>query len=139
VAPKLLCSECARQTKYAAVVSVDCAASENFEDEGWIGSTDSYQVVQCQGCETYSFRHLNWFSEYEDRDAGMDGHTERLYPKRNSRSIKALEFLNVPSNIRRIYRESIDSCNDECFTLSAAGVRAIIEGICMDQSIADFH
>jgi hypothetical protein len=134
---KLLCAECKRSTNHVVLVSVDNSNSQEMDDGFWVSSLDNYQVVQCKGCDTHSFRHLNWFSEYENPEQGIDGTTERLYPKRNARTIQILELLNVPANIRRIYRESIDSCNNECFTVSAAGLRAVVEGICADQGIKD--
>ena len=45
--------------------------------------------------------------------------------------------MNVPPILRRIHRETIDAFNGECFTLCAAGLRGLVEGICAVQSVAD--
>lgn len=132
---KVLCTECNRPTNHLVLVSADREGSEQYDEDAWIGWEDNYQVVQCQGCDTVSFRHLNWFSENQDFDSS--GHTERIYPKRDATSLKTKDFWNVPNTLRRIYRESIESFNNDCLTLCAAGLRGLVEGICADQSVTD--
>ncbi len=132
---KVLCTECNRQTNHLVLVSADRVGTEQYDKDIWISWEDNYQIMQCQGCETVSFRHLNWFSEYQDFD--WSGHTERIYPKRDAASLKTKDFQNAPNSLRRIYRESIEAFNNECYTLCAAGLRGMVEGICADQSITD--
>lgn len=131
---RVYCPDCKREKAHIVVVSADMEASEEFSEDSWISSVDNYQVIQCQ-CGNLSFRHLNWFSEYQDYD--WSGHTERLYPKVSADSWVVKEFGNVPQTLRRIYRESIETFNNECFTLCAAGLRGIVEGICAAQSVKD--
>ena len=130
------CIECKRQTRHLVTVSIDKKGSESDEDEGWsVDWSDRYQVIECQGCETVSFRHLSWFSEAQDYDD--DGTTERVYPLRNKDAVSARPYHNVPSNLRRIYTELIDCFNNDSPTLCAAGLRALVEGICAQQAIVD--
>lgn len=76
------CLECKRPTRHRVMVSFDKKGTASDDTEGWnVDWSDSYQVLECQGCETITFRHENWFSEAEDFD--YDGITERLYPMRN--------------------------------------------------------
>jgi hypothetical protein len=133
---KVLCATCRNTTNHVVVVSVDSSDTEDDGDERF-RTEDNFQILQCRGCDAYTFRHLNWFSELDDAMSGTDGNTERLYPKRNARTIPVADSFNVPVAIQRIYRESIDACNNEYFTLAAGGLRALVEGICADQSIAD--
>jgi hypothetical protein len=69
--------------------------------------------------------------------SGESGETERLYPKRRLETLPTKPFYNVPSNLRRIYGELIDCFNNDSPTLCAAGLRAIVEGICAERSILD--
>ncbi len=46
-------------------------------------------------------------------------------------------FYEIPRNLRRIYREVIESYNNELSTLCAAGLRTIIEGICSEKNVKD--
>lgn len=130
------CIECKRPTRHLVTVSLDKKGSENNKKEGWdIDWNDRYQVIECQGCETVSFRHLSWCSEAQSFDD--DGTTERVYPLRNQDAISTRPFRNVPSNLRRIYTESIECFNNDSPTLCAAGLRALVEGICAHQGIVD--
>lgn len=132
---KIQCSECNRKTRHLILQSIDTSGSELVDQQYSVDWADHYQIVQCQGCETISFRHLNWFSEYQDFD--WDGSTERLYPKRSKNSLSTKDYFNAPASLRRIYRETIESFNNEIYTLCAAGLRSIVEGICEDQGIQD--
>jgi hypothetical protein len=130
------CIECKRSTRHLVTVSLDKTGSESIHREGWnIAWSDRYQVIECQGCETVSFRHQSWFSEAQDFDD--DGTTERLYPLRNKDSISPSPYHNVPSNLRRIYTELVDCFNNDSPTLCAAGLRSLVEGICAQQGIID--
>lgn len=134
----VLCIECNRPTKHRVAASLDRDGTEYNKREGWsIEWIDNYQVIQCLGCETVTFRHLHWFSEDWEPDSDEDGSTERLYPKREANSLKGQALLNVPTNLRRIYGEVIDCFNNDGPTLCAAGLRAMVEGICADQGIVD--
>lgn len=130
------CIECKRSTRHLVAVSLDKTGSESNEHEGWsVDWSNRYQIIECQGCETISFRDLSWFSEAQDFDD--DGTTERLYPLRNKDAISVRPYHNVPSNLRRIYTELIDCFNNDSPTLCAAGLRALVEGICAHQGIVD--
>lgn len=130
------CIECKRSTRHRVTVSLDKSGSEFDREEGWgVEWSDRYQVIECQGCETVSFRHLSWFSEAQDYDD--DGTTERVYPLRNKDAINVRPYHNVPPNLRRIYTELIDCFNNDSPTLCAAGLRALVEGICAQQGIID--
>jgi hypothetical protein len=130
------CLECKRSTRHRVMVSLDKKGSASDYAEGWsVDWSDRYQVMECQGCETITFRHQSWFSEAQDQDD--DGITERLYPMRNKEAVNAKSFHNVPSNLRRIYNELIDCFNNDSPTLCAAGLRALVEGLCAAQGIID--
>lgn len=134
----VLCANCNGTTKHKIIASLDKDGCEYDERAGWsVDWNDEYQIIQCQGCESTSFRHTSSFSEVYDSMTGEYEPTERLYPKRNTNSVASKSFYNVPSNLRRIYGELFDCFNNECPTLCAAGLRAIVEGICAQQGVAD--
>ncbi|MGU7812666.1 DUF4145 domain-containing protein [Burkholderia sp. AW49-1] len=132
------CTQCKRATKHSIMSSFDVDGEAWDRDEGWsVNWADNYQIVQCKGCESVSFRHVQWFSE-DDYDVGETPDDRALlYPKRGVNTLSAGDFYNVPVSLRRIYREMIDAFNNESPTLCAAGLRAIVEGICAAQGIAD--
>jgi len=138
---KVLCSNCNSETNHLALQSVDTSGRELVDTlngiDIWISWSDNYQIVQCNGCETISFRHKRWFSEYEGPEYGQDGSQVKLYPSRTKDTLSEKDFHCIPVHLKRIYRETISSFNNELFTLCAAGLRAITEGICSDQNITD--
>lgn len=135
---RVLCVTCNRETKHRVAASLDKNGSEFNQQEGWhVHWRDHYQVVQCLGCETVTFRHLNWFSEAFDPMFGEDGTTEYLYPKRNLNTLVARPLINVPTTLKRLYVEVIDCFNNEALTLCAAGLRALVEGLCADNGVRD--
>ncbi len=132
------CTKCNRSTKHRVAVSLDENETEYDQREGWsVEWINNYQVIQCLGCETVTFRHLHWCSEDWQPQFGEDGTTERLYPKRDANSLKARALTNVPNTLRRLYREVIDCFNNDSPTLCAAGLRAVVEGLCAERGIAD--
>jgi len=135
------CASCGRATRHMVMSSFDYAGSDEYEDGSYsVDWSSSHQVIQCQGCMETSFRQLNWFSEDMHQigpDEYDDGERITLYPKRSGNTRPIKDFWEVPTNLRRIYRESIDCFNNDSFTLTAAGLRALIEGLCAELSIND--
>lgn len=141
---KVYCIQCKRETNHLVLQSIDCDRSEEVgQTEGHSETIDwssIYQIIQCQGCDTISFRHVSWFSEAVQQigpNEWDDGTSTWLYPKRSDKTKAIKDYYNVPTTLRRIYRETVDCFNNEALTLCAAGLRAIIEGICADQNIQD--
>jgi len=131
---RVYCLECKREQNHVVVVSADMDWSQDFSDDFWISSEDNYQVIRCK-CGHLSFRHSSWFSEYEDRDSS--GRTEKLYPEIDADTLPVKDFKNVPDIVCRIYNETIQAFNHDCFTLCAAGLRGIVEGVCADKAVTD--
>lgn len=130
------CISCKRTTRNTVHVSLDKHGEEGDTANRWsINWLDRFQVLECNGCATVSFRHESWFSE--DQWGDDDGVKERIYPLRDKDAIAAKPYHNVPSNLRRIYKEIIDCFNIDSSTLCAAGLRALVEGICAEQKIVD--
>lgn len=138
------CSQCKVETNHIVLQSVDSEVSEvvdYYEGEPvTIAWSDNYQIIECQGCDTKSFRHVSWFSEAEQQVGPNEwdsGTSIWLYPKRSDRTRPIKDYQNVPNTLRRIYRETLECFNSDSFTLCAGGLRAVIEGICSDRQVVD--
>jgi len=135
------CAECKRETRHQVMQSLDFSRSESFvNDQYSVDWTSNHQITQCQGCMSITFRQRFWCSEDVQQigeDEYDEGAIELLYPKRSEHSLPTKEFLNVPSNLKRIYRETIECFNNDAFTLSAAGLRALVEGLCAELGVND--
>ncbi len=132
------CSTCNRPTRHLVLQSVDQMWSKQVvrhDPYSCVDGSEHYQIVQCQGCYTISFRHLSWLSEA--RDVDCDGTTERLYPKRSDNRRLARGFRNLPPTLECVYRETVNCYNSKSYTLCAAGLRAIVEGLCAEQGVKD--
>lgn len=132
------CATCRRSTRHCVMGSLDETGAEHDQREGWsVDWRNNFQIIQCQGCESVTFRHESWFSEDVDYESGDSGAVERLYPRRTAKSVTPKNFYNVPSNLRRIYLELVDCFNNDSSTLCAAGLRALVEGVCAQQGVSD--
>lgn len=131
---RIFCIDCKRPTDHKVMHSCDSDWSTEF-DEFYVHGFDSFQIVRCLGCKSTSFRHVNYCSE--NHDSEDDGITEKLYPERENETIPTKEFWKAPRILRGIYQETVDALNNECYTLCAAGLRAIVEGLCADQGVTN--
>ena len=129
----VLCPECHRETDHLIVEAVNVYSRREYNSEFSADGATDYQIIECQGCHTFSFRTDGWFSEAEGRNIN-------LYPKRSEDElpVKDLFMANRKTiRLRKIYREVVRTYNNELYTLCAAGLRSIIEGICAERNISD--
>lgn len=126
------CTECKRATKHRVLTSIDLQ-----EELHEVNYYTNYQIVQCQGCESISFRVLsvntdNYFYDDVYDTMGLN-ETIVLYPDRNvGRAFIKDEYL-LPPNIKRIYKETINALNNQQPVLGGIGIRALVETICKDK------
>ena len=129
------CTECNRSTKHKVLASVDINAEDWFGDNS-VAYCINHQIVECQGCESISFRKSSTNSEDVDYDEyGNYFHYETviLYPSRNEGRNSMKDEHLLPSNIQRIYAETIKAMNNDQPVLAGIGIRALIENICKDK------
>lgn len=125
------CSNCNNETKHVVRQSINKRIEEYLDPrdpDSLIYARNDYQIIECRGCEFTSFRSTYDFSE-------EDGTIVKLYPKRTSTSLTIKDMLNVPQKLRRFYIETINAFNFESNTLCAAGLRALVEGVCAENGI----
>ena len=143
---KAFCAACKSETNHTVAQSVDTTGSEVIHygleehDSDSIDWSDQYQIIQCLGCDTFSFRHKNYFSEAQDYfgpDDYNDGTTTLLYPQRSKDIVNAKDFYNAPKNVRAMYKEVVSCFNSDSPLMCAAGLRATIEGLCAEHSVTD--
>lgn len=107
---ELPCGKCCAKTFNRVVCSAGVKSSREDQHnlhEWWVEN----QIVQCQGCKTFSFRMVS--GDSEDRDYDDDGQlqpvvTENLYPPRMEGVGKlGLDLWWLPSPLKAIYEESL--------------------------------
>lgn len=126
------CKKCGNETMYKILCSFNDKGAEPHGDY-YISWEDDYQIIKCGGCSRISFRIKKWFSEYEDE--GSDGTWVEIFPESDKYKKKPIKFENIPPEIESLYSETISAYNAECYRLCAAGLRAVVESICVNLGI----
>lgn len=131
------CPRCVGSTAHRVIASANLSGGDGHVD--W--QTD-YQIVQCMGCKTISYRSGS--SNSEDIDHYLDEYgdertayviTEKLFPPRNSAySGLGEDRWLLPDTLRRIYDETSSALIADQPVLTGIGVRAILETLCKDKA-----
>lgn len=127
---KVLCRTCKHPTNHEILFSKDISDQTEDGDIQW---WETNQTIQCCGCDEISFRKTSQCTEYIDPYTGGLETTEYLYPSRTDGRPPIEGFENFPSKTRRIYSETLKALNHNALILSAIGLRALIESICIEQ------
>jgi hypothetical protein len=129
---KSLCSSCKRDTNHKVLFDKKVMLKEG--DVWW--EEHNYQVIECQGCDTLSFRKLYTDAQMQAwADVDFESTSQELYPYRSKFSMPIKSLINTPLNVKAIYKETIESFNGNQHILCGAGLRSIIEAICKDKKI----
>lgn len=134
---RIACTECGRQTVHRVIRSAEYV-SEYEEHQFSITSWDEYQIVECLGCQTHSFRHRHTDTENVDHDPDTgEAYLEEqvaLFPNRETgrAEVEGLLFLPVP--MQQIYRETLSALRNTSPVLAGIGIRAIVETVCKDRN-----
>lgn len=131
----LPCRLCSNISKHQVISSAEQFGKSNDEDFDW---NESYQIVQCQGCETLSFREYHIDSESFDTDpetgeTAMD-ETISLYPKTIVGRKPLDRAYLIPFDVKRIYDETISALAGKQLILSGIGIRALVEAVCKERT-----
>lgn len=135
---KILCNKCGTVANHQQLHNHLIRGEELYDAENniVIDWYDDYQIIKCAGCDAISFRHESWFSEDHDYDSPESGVREILYPHRKKDGLRIQDHPNLPPTLKRIYRETIDCFNNESYMLTAAGLRALVEGLCAEVGVS---
>jgi hypothetical protein len=133
---KTLCDKCDKKTYHVVLKSVDEQGKEEYTD--WSFNWDShFQIIQCRGCKTISFRKAHSNSEEMEQvweNEWAPKVKEQLFPPRmEGRKGISKNVLRLPKNVRRIYQETNRALVSNQPVLTGIGLRAIVETICKDQ------
>lgn len=132
------CIECKRKTKHKVLASVDSEGEEHCGGSNFVTYGGHRQIVQCQGCETISFRIATWNSEDYDVDehtgSTVANESVTLFPSRNEGRVAVKDTYLLPETVQRIYGETISALNNGQRVLAGIGIRALVETICKDKN-----
>jgi hypothetical protein len=131
------CTNCASRTSHIVLQSVDVTGHEDLDSGERFFWDNAYQIIQCMGCNTVSFRHTHTNSE-DGQQTGPDyweyGIIENLYPSRVEGRKQLQDRRFLPPKVRLIYEETHKALCDGLRVLTGVGLRAIIETVCKDKA-----
>lgn len=134
---KLPCIKCAGETVHKVLTSVGIRGDQTESDFS-VQWNDDYQIIECGGCKSKSFRNV--YSNSEDyhqvsEDDWAYDESESLYPSRvKERKRIGNEEHYLPNKVRGIYDETIQALNNNSPILAGIGLRALIETICKEKN-----
>lgn len=132
------CGICKRETKHLILSHIHL--SGDVGDIIYHGNVyywyDTYQIVQCQGCEHISFRKTH--SNSEDVEYGDEGpepiEYETIFPNPEATREPIEDNYLLPSKLKKIYEETLSTLNSMQSVLTGIGIRAIVETVCKDKN-----
>jgi hypothetical protein len=99
--------------------------------------TYKYKFWTCLGCNTALIQEIYEHSEIRDHE-GNNIYEHTYYPERaNSSNREAKKFIHIDENLKSTYYEIIKASNLNLVIVSAMGIRALLEGICLVEKIDD--
>jgi hypothetical protein len=126
------CTVCQRPTNHDVLYTKQIGG---HDEESAIHWGDEYQVVQCRGCGTISFKVGSWNSEDTDPDGGPVTRLV-LYPSRTIRKPMENHYY-LPEKVRRVYEETLTAMSNTAPILAAIGIRAVLEAVCKDKNCTE--
>jgi hypothetical protein len=121
------CVNCKRPTRHLILKAYSETGETEYVD--WYEIT--YQIIQCLGCTNVCFRRLSLSSEDTDHD-GRPLDLIDIYPDPTKR-IPQMDIYKLPKHVRNLYTETLTCFDSTAMTMSAAGLRAVVEATCLDQ------
>lgn len=130
---RIACIKCAGKTIHSVLAEVSEAGSEEHHDWSFDWSKQ-YQIAQCRGCMSVSYRDRSTNSEeydYDDDGNPYSVETENVYPPRveGARGLGDDVYL-LPREIRRIYEETRAAMAGQTPVLAGIGLRVLLETVC---------
>lgn len=91
---------------------------------------EKWAVFKCCGCGDLTLRTVEDFP-------WEPGEVVTYLPERQKTKRKKKIYQKLPETLTRLYEEVVDAFNRGSLLLCAAGLRALIEGVCADQGIRE--
>lgn len=96
-----------------------------------------YQICQCKGCDNIRFRHIHCDVDCDyNYTTGEMEYSEWLYPETPSNERQPIESDLFPDSVQRVYGETVKAFNAGALILAGAGLRAIVEAICLEKKLS---
>ncbi|EFI7843643.1 hypothetical protein BW78_21810 [Escherichia coli O174:H21 str. 03-3269] len=129
---KSYCRDCCKNTNHNILSEHTDVYREEY-------SCDiSYQILQCLGCDTKSFRNVFYDLEaaYPTDENNWEVPKEvTVYPKAVEGHKEIKNLWDLPDIVRTIYSEVLTALRENSKVLAGLGLRAVVEAVCNDLTI----
>lgn len=124
------CRDCKRQTNHCVL---HCTREIYWDEQHDFNGTKHFQIVQCLGCETVSFRQTYTDDHMVGPDS-QDAEEVSVYPEPAGSRAQIDDNYALPETLKRIYIETLGALNSKFHILSTIGIRAILETVVKDRN-----
>jgi len=131
---RVACEDCGRETNHKVLRSVEVEGHDVISREFDVDWNVWYQIIECQGCSTVSFRRASensidspFVDENGDAERNVE---EKLFPPRDFGRKELADLEYAPERVQTIYRETLRAINGDQPVLAGIGIRALIETVC---------
>ncbi|UTV98313.1 DUF4145 domain-containing protein [Marinomonas rhizomae] len=138
---KIYCNTCKGETNHNIKSTHDQSYHEEFEDHGqrFLGYCEEtkFSFLVCRGCDSATLQERWTCSGMHDHN-GDEIYSYNYHPKRKNlgeREVK--KFHHVDKKLNDSYKEIITAFQQGLEIVTAMGVRALLEGICVIEGIDD--
>lgn len=135
---KAHCNTCAGERKHFIIYAHRVEFHDDvLEEHGF----DAYDLLQCAGCDRVTFRHTHE-SSYEPDENGEIVPTVSYYPpamfRRRPKWLLGISLRWSHDFIPRLLNEIYTALHNDCLSIAAMGVRALLERVMIDR-VGDHH
>lgn len=127
------CRYCGHETNHSILSQQIVSSREDFSFD------HTYQITECLGCDTKSFRDV--YEEIEHAYQIAEDEWEvptsiNVYPRfiKGHRSLDGEYYL--PSLVGRIYKEVLLAFQEDALILAGLGLRGTVEAVCNDLEVS---
>ena len=122
------CRSCSRTTRHEILHAIDVKNPAE-----WINEEESWRIVRCLGCHTYSFQHR--LDDYDDIEEDSEGNlihsiSFNVYPNVIKNHHGLSHTYHLPPLISTIYQQTLKALSHNANVLASIGLRACIEAVC---------
>ena len=128
-ATKSHCRVCRRENNHQVLAKHNVHESdEKYGTDYWA----EYQIVKCLGCDSIGYRSVFANSDDYDFETGEPDETINIYPDPSDQRQPVHGDEHFPADTLRVYRETLSALSHSLPLLTAVGLRAIVESVCID-------
>jgi hypothetical protein len=130
----MFCNTCNTFTEHLLRARYSTDRIQSWDDDAPVRYAHRFSLWSCEGCKEATLEK-QWASE--DSDSEWVDASGEYYPKRLKHSIQPKVFPNLNDKLSVLYKEIVTCFNEDCLLVCTIGLRALVEGICVERGLTD--